>query len=432
MSELAFGVDASVNLSIDAALGQLPLPTQNLLRTAQQTFSDIGPLAGIASMIASGHPIDEAQIMAGLTTVATMANPLAGAAIGAVGGLVTGINQGMQDLFSSFGWIDPPARTYAYTGYRRTGIDPVPYGKNDPGYWHINSNSDLFNVVSGNAPPKRPALSPKPPWNVIADETLRFLLTGLGTPGSNMKMPVHGTNTPAIGSPSNPATYSKPSGILDPFELFFYSLYVKNLELWGNGLGFVPPRDLLRQAKAAWDLTHGSEATKTYQAADRFSALPSADGPPSASGRSAQFIEQSVVSMTIGTGGDFADGSVGNISRMAPLTVNMGKFTGVAAPPKKVVTLHFGSGGGTPAALPPTAVAAKVNGQPVAISPVVLGKPPPPHTQVVLVPMTTSIASRVLPYVPIAAGIALLPVYGVVAPVIGGALSALWVTLHKK
>lgn len=382
-----FGIDASLGGSIDVsgvgsgaagiALRMLPPDVQSKLNAASASFEDAAataaPLIDIAGSIGAGKGISDEQAVAGLSTIATaVGGPIGGAAMAAAGGLVLGVGVVLKSLFDALGLYDHPAE-YHYVGLRRT-TDPIPYGKGDPDWWRINSVNALNALMQGHV--KSPVSGLIFPavsgfYNYLAQAMFLAALQQLQTPGADPKWP-----------------HTK----LIDFEKFFLPMLIQNFEGWANGSGFVPTRTLLGQAVSAWNATHGTSPSVTFSPVDY--------GAPG-------YLDNPIPSMILGGYGDL---NTQTSTRSSPISINMGPLIQrpVAArviTPKKTVLIHQGAPG---SAAPPVPVAAMV-----------------------ATASKASLLRRLLPYVPAVSGALLVPVFGFIAPVIGGAVSALWIELKK-
>jgi hypothetical protein len=326
------GQSVSGGLSAQQAFSFLPPDVQIKLSTAANSFqaaaTSAAPFISLAQHVGAGG-LDEGQAVAALSLVASaVGGPIGGAAMAAAGGLVLGIETGLHSLFDALGLYDH-SPVYQYVGYRRRGLDVLPWGVDDPDWWHIRSISDLYSLLGGHMVSPSTGKAQPPISGVVndcANEIFADLLQQMQTLGS---------------SPTWPHTQ------LDAFEKFFYPMLVKNLEMWANGSGFIPPRTLLSQAAAAWNGAHAASPTKVYSPVDF---------PDPAH----QFLAHSVVDMTLGSCGAW---DPGNPTRSPPLTVNMGP---ASSTPKKVITLHLGHQP-TPVAAPASASTAVVAGTVAAV-----------------------------------------------------------------
>ncbi len=375
--------------TVEAAISLLPPNVQASLADLSTQVSKAMPLVGLAQMAANGQTVSEGQALGGMVALASMINPIAGAALGAAGTMVMGAEQGLKDIFTALGWIDAPVPM------RPASIKP--WGPDDPIWWHTSS------IVALKHPPEAEVggYTGANQGNFDAYNLLMNTLQALKTPGY---------------IPSLPTPWP-----LNDFERFFYPILVADLERWINGAAFIKPRELLMASVNAWNKMRGPATSVTY-----------AQTP---AGQGTHDLTTKVVSQILGPGGDL----VWPTTPHPPISVNMGQPAAAAVTPKKVVGLHFG--GMNLGSYDPRG-SAPVPGAPIATAntPIAAISAPPlilPHvaaqkTIVVLTPPSKSLADRVLPFAPAAMGAVLFPVAGVVAPVLGAAASAAWLILSKK
>ena len=179
------------------------------------------------------------------------------------------------------------------------------------------------------------------------------------------------------------------------FRLIYNAAWRKNYEYILNGHGWADPYTLLTTVANAWNATHAGTSTYTF----------------TSSGSS--YIDYLIA-------GNY-DGD-----DHPPVTINMGVATAPRPPPVPLPT--------------PGQVRAAVHAHALTLRPAThlsMASTTPPTA--LLISGGVSIAGalghglfgRILPYVPAAAGALLFPAVGVLAPVVGGTVSALWVAFRK-
>ena len=385
--DLSGSLDASVGVSGGAqvAFSLLPPDVQSKLQSAAGTFESAAatgaPLLDIASTVSAGKTVTEGQAIAGLSTIATaVGGPIGGAAMAAAGGLVLGIGAGLEQLFTALGLYDHPPE-YNYIGLRRTQ-DPIPYGKTAPDWWHIRSVNDLNNIFQGKLP-GHPAVSGY--YNNAAYSMLATVLQQLRTPGSEPNWPHNNLNA---------------------FEKYFLPILLQDLEAWANGSGFVPTRTLLGQAVSAWNASHGSSPSITYQPVDYGTS---------------GYLNNPIPSMILGAQGDL---NMTTLTQSAPISVNLGPSQIATSNPaasaaRKLVSIL----GAVANPSPPTPVTPEAPPAQRVVSMAFHALPAaaPPE----------SAWAKYGPYAPAAVGLALFPLAGVVAPILGGVATLIWKEMKK-
>ena len=301
-------VDLSSSANVQLALAQLPPDVRNAIGQAQGVYAQAAPLLALSATFASGKTPSEGDIFGGLASSAgAVGGPLAGAAMATAGGLIAAASSGLQQLFQAFGWYGTPAPEWTYVGLRRQNIDDVPPSRLDPLWWRIGSVNDLQALFDGRvlnpAGGTYPAISGN--YNPYARELFSMVLQQLCTAGADAK------------------NWPRACGSLDPFEAYLLPLVRADLEMWANGMGYVPTRELLQAAMTQWNATHGPSPSKTYNRVDY--------GQRGA-------LNASVVSRIIGAHGDLSPDTV----QVGPasVTVNLGPYQGV----KRVAQLKGLSG----------------------------------------------------------------------------------------
>ena len=199
---------------------------------------------------------------------------------------------------------------------------------------------------------------------------------------------------------------------LNAFRLAFNRAYLAQLERAINGQKPVDPVTLLNQTALQWNASHAgpSVAIDSNQAMPNYWQGGSVDGVTSFSmggsnGKHPGVFKQTFIERLLG-------GTISG-SRQPPLSVNIG------VPPKKTIAFHLAAK--APLPLPHRVLAAHT----------AHATPTQPHAVGGVLVKATSVADRLLPYAPVALGIALLPVAGPLAPAAGVAATAAWKWKHK-
>lgn len=214
-----------------------------------------------------------------------------------------------------------------------------------------------------------------------ADVSLESICPGLGAQWAEAHETLHDTR----GLP--PAA--------NAFRLTYNAAWRKNYEYVINGHNWVDPYTLLTTLANAWNATHLPTSTYTF------------------TGSGSTYINY-----LINANYDGDD--------HPPVAINTGASTAPKPPPVPpptpaqvqqavhvhALTLH-----------PQTHQAMQSTAPPIAA---MIGPAGVLHS-----PLGLTFFEKALPYVPLAAGLALTPVMGVLAPVVGGAVSAVWVGFRK-
>jgi hypothetical protein len=271
---------------------------------------DLTPAYSFIDTIAAGKTPSPMQAVAAMAGVATVVNPLAGAALMAAGALVTGVQSGLEALFQGLGLYSDQPKLLDFTGGIPKG-DPIPAGPNDPLWlpwtsfarvWWVPSaaidtgwtpavgarKGTMPNNVYGIYSPSSSVAQAVIEWALTVSPLYQQLSTGKAW---NL---VSGNTTWATGQ----AVDFAPA---NPFEAFFFPILKKSLEFWWNGNPFVDPRALFVAAAKAWNDRHASAGNGdiTYSPAE-------GTGSP--------------LSLLLGSGGD----STGSGQRASPVIVYMG------------------------------------------------------------------------------------------------------------
>lgn len=289
----------SLQQAQQAAFNALPPSVQGVINAGLADASTAAPAIALGQTIASGGVPTEAEVIGGLAAATTLTlGPIAGAAVGAIGAVVAGVQALMTDLFTSLGLYDN-APSYTYIGLLRAGIDPIPFGPTDPFWIDCGSGAKVSNFYfHGDA--HHPALSGGFNGTMIG-------LLGMALCRSGIAPLTDGCMPPAVGPPTPPPS---------DFERYFAVLLARDLSYWANAQGYVPPRLLLEGALSAWNSSHASTTTDTF-------AMPTQQQQDQADSS-----HSNLVSWVLGPAGDAVNRqATGNWTRSAAITVNTGPST---------------------------------------------------------------------------------------------------------
>lgn len=221
-------------------LAQISPQAKAAMQTGAGIAADALPALSLIDKLATGATPTEQDTIAAMAGVATLANPLAGAAILAAGELTVGIEHATESLFHSLGLIADAPKPVAYIGGLRKGVDPIPYGPSAPEWqkWgHFIMHSEVPDAQS-----------------TLNNRMMSSVMQALT--GNGYRQPAD-NGTPILQSiPANsPYVYNSTMGpvALNDFERFFIPLLIKDIEYWWNANPFIPPRDLLQAAVKAWN-----------------------------------------------------------------------------------------------------------------------------------------------------------------------------------
>jgi hypothetical protein len=146
------GVSSSeIQSALRSQLENLSPDVLGQMGDATGVMNTLGPIADMATTIASGSKPSPQMVIGGLAVAATMTmGPIAGAAVAVAGEAVSAIFDALQ------GPPPPPPPEWNYKGFLRLGqiqgaaaggYDPIPYGPNDPKWIHFSSARDVINAV---------------------------------------------------------------------------------------------------------------------------------------------------------------------------------------------------------------------------------------------------------------------------------------------
>lgn len=344
------------------------------------------PAIDLIGSIASGHgPTDPQQVVGALAATASIANPLAGAIIGAAGEAVIGIQNAADEFFQAVGLISRPPPQYTYIGFVQKGSGQAPGGPWDPNwktwaYWMTPVNQGW-----------RWGTLPFTAESVQRERPFQLLLERLGR--ANGRVPY---GTPPF---DGPVAQNK-------FEEFFYAILKKDLENWMNAAPAIDPRQLLEAAAQIWNAKHTSSSVVKYSGF-------------TSGGSSYDNSLARPIDFLLSAAGDTSDkGMQGFGTPGQDLTINMGDFEAQA---KKVMSLAGLGRAAAPTA--PKQSFSLAGRAATAMAPV-------SHPIAAPVASTQSLLQKLLPYAPAAVGIAAFPFVGPLA-LIGVVASAVIVGARR-
>jgi hypothetical protein len=274
---------------------------------------DAAPVITMVNLATSGHEPSPAQVIAGISGVIGMINPLAGAVVFAMGTIMLGMQAAANGLFVSLGLQHVIHTNEVVIG----GV--IPSRHSTPAAPIVNADGSVYfdalwlhwesliPVVGGGYVAMnrltsetdlntdiRPAAD-APMWNIFW---------------------VLAPNRPGNFSPGYPEVLPQFPTPQNDFEKFFYPMLKKNMEHWYNANPYVPPRDLLDKARAVWNMLHSASPARTY--------VPNESNSDSI----VSFIQSGKTDIS------------GSGTRGAPVTINLGPMLPV--PPAPVITLKLG------------------------------------------------------------------------------------------
>lgn len=453
-SDDEFGLDLSVaghfaaggQANIQGLIGQLPSglqsqfasimtpDVQSALQSGANIAADITPTLAIIDDLQSGRGVSPQSGIMAMAGVASLINPVAGAVVLAMGTTMSALADATNSVFRSLGLQHTEPQPKIVLGGIGYQVDQMPFPPRaqdgtvifDPAWrhweWLIQENTQ-----GGFALQNLPNYMV--PW-------IRFAYGGAIFPPDTDPM---GHLTSALAGKAHWYKYDGSSvGVPDlsmprnAFERFFNELLKRDIEYWWNGQGYISPRDLLTKAVDAWNASHdsagGADVTYSYgqDSIPAYILSPTVD----VSGSHQAYAPVGPVHMGAQKGAA-ASASTGSaaltpMQRLAALRAGVqssaeaagqvmaSRVASVSLPaaPKRVLDLRAASKVVAAQTAHPTAPAAPK---------------PRAATETVAAP---SFLSTVLPYVPVAAGVMLMPLGGLLAPVVGVAATGLW--LWKK
>lgn len=323
----AGGVDINALLQANltpVALNAVTPQIREALGAGLGVAAGLGPTYSLIGKLASGGTPSEQEVIGGLAAAATVVNPLAGAAVLAVGEIAEAI----PELLTSLGLLSDAPKPVPYVGLLPKGT-PIPAGPKDPTWmpwdkfarfwWPSGSGGTELGWHPG-------ALLGKPNTYAVSSMASGVMVTMVDQ--MRIVSPEY-TKTP--GSTADTGVVIHPAAS-NAFERFLLPVMQKNVEYWANANPYVDPRLLLGAAVKAWNDTHQPAApgqTMTVPAMKAGIAgivkIPAMKLPVKDLTYSPQEIATnqgptSWIEFLLGSGGD----STGNAQRAGAQTVNMG------------------------------------------------------------------------------------------------------------
>jgi len=315
---------------LTSVLQGMPPDVIAAMGTGSKIIQGAGPALDLAGTISTGGVPSEQEVVAGLAAVAGLVNPAAGAIMAAGGEILIGALAAMQSIFAALGLYSKPDPAWTYVGLHRalttTGTqgDPIPAppnaatGEMDPNWLSFPDYLSLLNFLQIGAPitaaghqfayynPDGASANRNAPFIALYETAL--LRRSPLTPAIFGQIAAYVHNVPCYGSPNNlhcnqyiaaqvdsngmaccpwcnlsnsgcywmgppPAGQSEVNGNFSqfsptPFEQYFNTLLVKNLEYWANAQPFVPLRTLLAAAVTAWNTKISATTQICYEPAN--------------------------------------------------------------------------------------------------------------------------------------------------------------------
>jgi hypothetical protein len=151
---------SSVSSSV---LANLPPQVVSAINTGEQVVANGKPVVDLMKGLMD-KTATEQQAIAAMAVIVGMANPVAGAAVAAMGETTVALSEGLTSILKNAGLLDGTAdgrfaiSNQAYVGLRIycSSTDcpyAMPYGPLDPQWFHIRSYIDLLNLMGNGRPP---------------------------------------------------------------------------------------------------------------------------------------------------------------------------------------------------------------------------------------------------------------------------------------
>ena len=242
-----------------------------LISNAPPGTQDASAAVSLADTIATGGIPTQAEIVAGVSGIATLiGGPAAGLAIGAAAIGVATVEDAVQAIFIALGWGPKYLPSYTYCGVQRT-IDPKPWGPGDPNWIPLATMQDIGAVLGlqwgpnpHGLPGGRPSYNPssEPPFDMYAVGTAKTVIyMTTMTPTERWQWDngswQGGTWLPSPSQPPQGALDTTPQyQQLSPFETYVATLWLANIALWANCQPFINPQDLVIAAASVWNGKH--------------------------------------------------------------------------------------------------------------------------------------------------------------------------------
>jgi hypothetical protein len=302
---LGIAVSATATAQAQDLLQQLPPDIQNAISAGGTYIAQGKPAFDLAAALASGQSVTAVQVVGAVGAVAGMINPLAGAAVVAMGTIAVEFQNLLQGVFQLLGLYDKPSPAAIFNGLLRTDetipyipiINPDGTLTYDPTWVHVDTWQQLqdfffYGTKYHKAPSRYQFPGPgggDQETHTLKENNLFGLLSlalsmnmtpleqwansvGVAT-GSWVGGDGQGGKNGVTYKPGDPTKIDPNSEDLSPsvmrrpvkafrqvdpasFEGYFNKLLILNLQYWANGQPFLPVRSLLYGAATAWNKSH--------------------------------------------------------------------------------------------------------------------------------------------------------------------------------
>ena len=258
------------------AFNAMPSETRCQLTSVTTLAQDTSGAVSLASTIASGGVPTDAQIITGLGSVATLVGgPAVGLAFAGIGASVVGFSDILQGLFQALGLYNQSS-SFEYCGLQQVSAQK-PANPVDPLWIAVTTYPQFGAAVLGEKwgpdPPSYPTYSP----TYANDPTATFdqmvtqgpanlgvLIRSLmsvqdqwswdnSTTSNGVRTPATYDAATAEAGGAAGSIYSAIYTPLTPFERYFVTLLLQDLQFWVNCLPFVPPQALLSACVTVWN-----------------------------------------------------------------------------------------------------------------------------------------------------------------------------------
>jgi hypothetical protein len=311
-----YAQDVGLPTDPQALLQLMPPSVQATINQGMSTYGALTPAIDLAGTVSSGGTIDEAATAAAVSAAASfIGGPVAGAALAAASSVILGAESLMRAFFDLLGLYDHP-KNVSMCGLIPTGS--IPAGPNDPNWVHLDSPTAIHEYLFG--PQKFRSGNVVLDWGTQVDSAKASLYTEWLTAALGILYP----NDPYVEGPE------RTIGVAPDFERYFATLLRNDLERWANCNPYIPPRQLLFAAQAAWNQSH-SAPTVSFQPHDwppepdtsLVSSLLGNMGDPTSNGQRALPLDINTMSQLAPTTSSSA-GKAATIVVAAPITLAFG------------------------------------------------------------------------------------------------------------
>ena len=256
-----------------AAQAALTPDMQAALADGMAIASDLTPTYALINGVANGKPPSAQATVNALAGAATAVNPLAGAAVMAMGTLMAGVTDAVNGVMKSLGFEHTEPLPSSLLGGIPLGVRTIPSAPSKTGYvdptWQtwaqlqapVSKPLSLITVTvpAYYGPIVEYVIGYNTPQNAGDVQVFKVMVALAGAKGWTGNL--RDESVPDLSLPTN------------AFEKAFFPVLQKDLEYFWNGNPFVSPRTLLLKFAQAWnDLHQVSTSDLTYSPAESKSA----------------------------------------------------------------------------------------------------------------------------------------------------------------